>query len=33
MEVFLPWMRPFQDDPAFEIPLGVFYGYRAKVDL
>ncbi|MGI9236458.1 MAG: hypothetical protein ACR2QZ_03635 [Woeseiaceae bacterium] len=33
MEVFRPWMRPFQDDPEWEIPLGEFYGYRAKVDL
>jgi len=33
MEVFRPWMNPFHDDYEWEIPLGVFYGYRAKVDL
>ncbi len=33
MEVFRPWMDPFHDVREWEIPLGVFYGYRAKVDL
>jgi len=33
MEVFRPWMNPFHDEREWEIPLGVFYGYRAKVDL
>ncbi|MBT8093169.1 MAG: hypothetical protein KJP08_00045 [Gammaproteobacteria bacterium] len=33
MEVFLPNMRPFHDEPIAQIPLGEFYGYRAKVDL
>jgi len=34
MEVFWPYMNPFDDElePEFEVPLGVFYGYRAKVD-
>jgi len=34
MEVFLPDMNPFYDSPYndFVIPLGVFYGYRAKVE-
>jgi hypothetical protein len=35
MEVFWPDTNPFDDElePAFMIPLGAFYGYRAKVDL
>ena len=35
MEVFLPTMSPFYDQPITDepIPLGEFYGYRAKVDL
>jgi hypothetical protein len=33
MEVFLPIMNPFYDEPIAAIPLGVSYGYRAKVDL
>jgi hypothetical protein len=33
MEVFLPFMNPFHDEPIVAIPLGVSYGYRAKVDL
>ena len=35
MEVFRPWMDPFDEelDPEWTIPLGEFYGYRAKVDL
>lgn len=34
MEVFLPSMNPFHDSgPIAVIPLGEFYGYRAKVDL
>lgn len=35
MEVFWPDTNPFDDElePAWVIPLGVFYGYRAKVDL
>lgn len=34
MEVFLPFMSPFHDSgPIAVIPLGEFYGYRAKVDL
>ena len=34
MEVFTPDMNPFLDDPVFpgQIPLGVFYAYRATVD-
>jgi len=33
MEVFWPDMNPFDDElePAFVIPLGEFYGHRAKV--
>ena len=33
MEVFLPDMNPFHDAPYMDlaIPLGEFYGYRAKV--
>jgi hypothetical protein len=34
MEVFLPFMSPFHGSgPIAVIPLGEFYGYRAKVDL
>jgi hypothetical protein len=33
MEVFLPWMSPFDDVPIETIELGQFYSYRAKVDL
>ena len=35
IEVFLPDMNPFDDEPMEPTPmsLGVFYGYRAKVDL
>lgn len=35
MEVYWPYMNPFDEDlePAYVIPLGVFYGYRAKVDV
>lgn len=35
MEIFWPDMNPFDEnlEPAFVIPLGVFYGYRAKVDV
>ncbi len=35
MEVFWPDMNPFDDElePEYVIPLGVFYGYRAKVDV
>lgn len=33
MEVYLPWDNPFADEvePLMTIPLGEFYGYRAKV--
>lgn len=33
MEVFLPWVSPFDGDPIATIPLGEFYSYRATVDL
>ena len=33
MEVFSPDADPFLDPPDDVVPLGVFYGYRAKVDL
>ena len=35
MEVYLPFDNPFDDEvePLMTIPLGEFYGYRAKVDL
>jgi hypothetical protein len=33
MEVFWPWVSPFDGDPIATIPLGEFYGYRASVDL
>ena len=34
MEVFVPFMSPFHDSgPIAVIPLGEFYGYRAKVEL
>ena len=33
MEVFLPYADPFLDPPDDIVPLGVFYGYRAKVDM
>ena len=33
MEVFKPYADPFLDPPDDMVPLGVFYGYRAKVDL
>ena len=35
MDVFLPFMSPFYDQPINPEPisLGEFYGYRAKVDL
>jgi hypothetical protein len=35
MDVFMPFMNPFYDEPIFPSPisLGAFYGYRAKVDL
>lgn len=32
MEVFSKYANPFVDPPADVIPLGVFYGYRAKVE-
>lgn len=33
MEVFLPFMSPFDSEPIALIPLGEFFAYRAKVDL
>jgi len=35
MEVFGPYMNPFDDEPIAPTPisLGVFYGYRTKVEL
>jgi hypothetical protein len=33
MEVFLPWISPFDGDSIATIPLGEFYSYRATVDL
>lgn len=31
MEVYLPWVSPFDGPRIAKIPLGVFYGYRAGV--
>jgi len=33
MEVFLPSMSPFDDDPLFPLFLPTHYGHRASVDL
>ena len=33
MEIFLPSMSPFEDDPLFPIVLPTHYGHRASVDL
>jgi hypothetical protein len=33
MEVYLPWVSPFNGEWIAQIPLGEFYGYRAKVEL
>lgn len=31
MEVYLPWVSPFDGDPIATIPLGTFFGYRASI--
>ena len=31
MEVFFPWMSPFETEAPFTIPMGYFFGYRAGV--
>lgn len=33
MEVFLPFMSPFDSEPIAVLPLGEFYAYRTEVDL
>lgn len=33
MDVYLPWVSPFDGDWIAQIPLGEFIGYRADVDL